>query len=114
MCADLPLIHTASSKGKDGEAREVEGWKVEEGTDLGQLVLVVVGLTSSYVEEDLHDGGFNSLSEVEGGGSQDKRNSRSRAGAPSHKAVLIMFKDIPTFCKSADPFLWLCTRGVRR
>lgn len=42
---------------------------MEEGTDLGQLVLVVVGLTSSYVEEDLHDGGFNGLSEMEGEGS---------------------------------------------
>lgn len=55
--------------GEEVEGWKVEGWKVEEGTDLGQLVLVVVGLTSSYVEEDLHDGGFNSLSEVEGEGS---------------------------------------------
>ena len=50
----------------DGREGRGGGGRCREGTDLGQFVLVLLRLASSYVEEDLHNGCLNSLIVVEG------------------------------------------------
>ena len=77
----LPSIHLVKPGRRGGGGGELEGGvyryvdgregrggggRSREGTDLGQFVLVLLRLASSYVEEDLHNGCLNSLIVVEG------------------------------------------------
>ena len=56
----------------DGREGRGGGGRCREGTDLGQFVLVLLRLASSYVEEDLHNGCLNSLTVVRASKGQEE------------------------------------------
>ena len=106
--------YVGRGEGRAGMWMEERWREVGERTDLGQFVLALIRLASSYVEEDLHNGCLNSLTVVEGmhgtGGITDT--------CIIHETILAMYacmyKTVPTFCRSADPFLWLHIEGERK